>query len=215
LTSSGDAGPVGSQQAAAPDPKGMPLELNISYPNNVPAMPRPVALFQQVVAADAPISSSWLALIVISHGTGGGGDTHYDTALARAEAGFIVAAMTHTATIGATARTASSRGTSSNGPATSASRSTTCCPPSPATAISSRARIGPFGHSDLPCSWRSAALPEFARVIAFCHDQLDDRGCRRRHKEGWSRDPGSGPAEVIWVHDARIATAVNAPPSAG
>ena len=52
-------------------------------------------------------------------------------------------------------------------------------------------------------------------MIAFCHDQLDDRGCRRRHKEGWSRDPGSGPAEVIWVHDAQIAAAVIASPAAG
>lgn len=35
-------------------------------------------------------------MIVISHGTGGAADTHYDTALALAEAGFIAAAVTHT-----------------------------------------------------------------------------------------------------------------------
>jgi len=35
-------------------------------------------------------------LIVISHGTGGSAETHYDTALALAEAGFVAVAVTHT-----------------------------------------------------------------------------------------------------------------------
>src|SRR3546814_8676677 len=35
-------------------------------------------------------------MVVISHGTGGGGMSHADTALALAEAGFVVAAPTHT-----------------------------------------------------------------------------------------------------------------------
>src|SRR5208282_2343370 len=87
LASSGDAGAVGFQQAAAPDPEGQPLELDIWYPSDAPAMPRSLRLFQQVVAAGAPISGSQLPLIVILHVTGGGADTHYDTALAVAEAG--------------------------------------------------------------------------------------------------------------------------------
>src|SRR5271165_6771485 len=56
LAGSDDAGAVGFRQAAAPDPEGQPLELNIWYPSDAPAMPRPLGLFQQVVAADAPIS---------------------------------------------------------------------------------------------------------------------------------------------------------------
>jgi len=52
-------------------------------------------------------------------------------------------------------------------------------------------------------------------MIAFCHDQLDDRGCPRRHEEARSRDPGSGSAQAIWVHDAQIAAAVIASPAAG
>ena len=42
LTSSGDAGAVGFQQAAAPDPEGQPLELDIWYPSDAPATPRPL-----------------------------------------------------------------------------------------------------------------------------------------------------------------------------
>jgi hypothetical protein len=57
-------------------------------------------------------------------------------------------------------------------------------------------RVRPLGRADLPCASRSAALPEFARMIAFCHDQSDDRGCPRRHEEARSRDPISGPAQA-------------------
>jgi intracellular septation protein len=95
LTSSGDAGAVGFQQAAAPDPESQPLELDIWYPSGTPAVLRPLGLFQQTVAADGAITGSQLPLVVISHGTGGGAETHYDTALALAEAGFIAAAVTH------------------------------------------------------------------------------------------------------------------------
>jgi len=60
LTSSGDAGAVGFQHAAAPDPQGQPLELDIWYPSDAPATPRPVGLFQQVVALDGAIAGSRL-----------------------------------------------------------------------------------------------------------------------------------------------------------
>jgi len=96
LAGSVEAAAVGFQHAAALDREGQPLELNIWYQSDAPATPRPLGLFQQVVAADAPISGSQLPLVVISHGTGGGAETHCDTALALGEAGFIVVAVTHT-----------------------------------------------------------------------------------------------------------------------
>jgi intracellular septation protein len=77
LTGSSDAGAVGFQQAVAPDPEGRPLEPNIWYPSNAPAMPRPLGLFQPVVAADAAISGSRLPLIVISPGTGCGAEPRH------------------------------------------------------------------------------------------------------------------------------------------
>ena len=52
-------------------------------------------------------------------------------------------------------------------------------------------------------------------MIASCHDQPDDEECRRRHEEAWSPDPGGGPAQAIWVLDARIEAAVIASPAAG
>jgi len=61
-------------------------------------MARPLALFQQTLALDSAIAGSRLPLVAISQGTGGGAETHYfyNTVLALAEVGFIVAAMSHT-----------------------------------------------------------------------------------------------------------------------
>jgi predicted dienelactone hydrolase len=90
------AGAVGFQSVRAPDPQGEPLELGIWYPSDAPASPQPLALFEQTVAPNGAISGGGLPLVVISHGTGGSLSSHYDTALALASAGFVVAAVTHT-----------------------------------------------------------------------------------------------------------------------
>jgi len=50
LTSSGDAGVVGFQQAADPDPKGTRLEFNIWYGSDEAAASRPLGLFRQTLA---------------------------------------------------------------------------------------------------------------------------------------------------------------------
>ena len=70
-------------------------DIGIWYPTTAPASSRPIDLYTQEVAADAPVRGHRLALIVISHGNGGGYAGHYDTALALAHAGFVVAALTH------------------------------------------------------------------------------------------------------------------------
>src|SRR5579862_6765517 len=87
---------AGFQYGAAPNPDGKPFELGIWYPSDAPTSPQPLGLFTQQVASYAPISGQSLPLIVISHGTGGGGTSHYDTAIALADAGFVVVALTHT-----------------------------------------------------------------------------------------------------------------------
>lgn len=50
----------------------------------------------QNVALGGAVKGSHLPLVVISHGTGGYKLNHYDTAIALADAGFVVAAVTHT-----------------------------------------------------------------------------------------------------------------------
>jgi predicted dienelactone hydrolase len=70
-------------------------DIGIWYPTTAPASSRPIDLYNQDVATDAPVTGHRLALIVISHGNGGSYAGHYDTALALAHAGFVVAALTH------------------------------------------------------------------------------------------------------------------------
>jgi predicted dienelactone hydrolase len=50
----------------------------------------------QTVAVNGPVDGQMLPLVVISHGHAGSYAVHYDTALALADAGFVVAAVTHT-----------------------------------------------------------------------------------------------------------------------
>src|SRR5215510_2632066 len=57
---------------------------------------QPLGLFQQAVAPKAALTGDRLPLVLISHGVGGSLASHYDTVLALAQAGFVVAAVTHT-----------------------------------------------------------------------------------------------------------------------
>src|ERR1700733_2298807 len=84
---------VGFEQVMVPDPDGPPLEVGIWYPSDAPASSQRLGLYQQTVATGGAVAGRGLPLVVVSHGTGGSFEGHYDTALALAEAGFVVAAL--------------------------------------------------------------------------------------------------------------------------
>jgi predicted dienelactone hydrolase len=86
----------GSQCRHGPDPQGAPITVGIWYPADATPKPRRWASDGQVVATGAPLVGEHLPLIVMSHGNGGFFGGHADTAQALAEAGFVVAALTHT-----------------------------------------------------------------------------------------------------------------------
>lgn len=90
------AGNVGFELVRAPVPGDAALEVGIWYPTSAAEGPRPLGPFTQSVAEGAPVSPGPHPLIVVSHGTGGWLGEHYDTAHALAEAGFVVAAVSHT-----------------------------------------------------------------------------------------------------------------------
>ena len=73
-----------------------PLIIGVWYPTSATAQSHPLGLFVQTVALDGPVAGRRLPLIVISHGTSGSYQAHYDTALALAKAGFVVATVSHT-----------------------------------------------------------------------------------------------------------------------
>ena len=90
------AEPVGYQHLLIPDPAGKPVEVGVWYPTDAPAAPTTLQLYPQTVAVDGQVVGRRLPLVVMSHGNGGGHAGHYDTALALAHAGYVVAALTHT-----------------------------------------------------------------------------------------------------------------------
>lgn len=96
FVASAHAGSVGFREISVPDGSDRPLKVGLWYPTDAPPAPQRFGTSNQVVAPGAPVAGHGLPLIVMSHGTGGWYGSHYDTALALAGAGFVVAALSHT-----------------------------------------------------------------------------------------------------------------------
>ncbi len=92
--SSADA--AGFQQGLAADPDGKPLVVGIWYPSQATATLLSLGQTTMTVAFNAPVNGRALPMVVMSHGTGGSVLGHFDTAVALADAGFVVVAMNHT-----------------------------------------------------------------------------------------------------------------------
>lgn len=96
IAGAANAQSVGYQGVQMPDPMGASVEVGVWYPTSADPKPMTVQLYEQSVAEGAPLEGAHLPLIVMSHGNGGGFAGHYDTAMALARAGYVVAALTHT-----------------------------------------------------------------------------------------------------------------------
>ena len=88
---------AGFQHGVAADPGGKPLVIGIWYPSLVVAKAVSMGPTTMSVASNAPVNGKALPMIVMSHGTGGSYLGHFDTAIALADAGFVVVAVNHTA----------------------------------------------------------------------------------------------------------------------
>ena len=87
---------AGFQRGFAADPDGKPLEIGIWYPSNETPKPMNFGPTTMTVAMNGAVDGSALPLVVMSHGSGSSFLGHYDTAIALADAGYVVAAVTHT-----------------------------------------------------------------------------------------------------------------------
>jgi predicted dienelactone hydrolase len=86
---------VGFQSVVISADTPEPLRLSLWYPSDAEPAEHRIGLFMQRVAPGAAPAGQQLPLILISHGTGGSRESHLGTALALAEAGFVVAAVEH------------------------------------------------------------------------------------------------------------------------
>lgn len=87
---------AGFRQGVAADPDVKPLQIGIWYPSQAPIQPVTIGPTTMSVAVNGAMQGKALPLVVMSHGTGGSFLSHFDTAIALADAGFVVVAVTHT-----------------------------------------------------------------------------------------------------------------------
>lgn len=87
---------AGFRTITVEDPGSKPITAGLWYPSDQAPPKEPNTLWELPVALDAPVGKTNGALIVISHGYGGWYAGHADTAAVLADAGFIVAAPSHT-----------------------------------------------------------------------------------------------------------------------
>ncbi|MCV2368343.1 alpha/beta hydrolase family protein [Roseateles oligotrophus] len=86
---------AGFQHGFAADAEGKPLEIGIWYPSQAAVKPIAMGPIVMNVAVNGPAEGRALPLVLISHGTGSSFLGHFDTAIALADVGFVVAAVTH------------------------------------------------------------------------------------------------------------------------
>ncbi len=200
---------VGFQTSTIPVTGSVPIPVNIWYPSNAPARQQSLGLFEQVVALEAPVEGTKLGLIVISHGNGGTKDGHYDTALALAKKGFVVAALEHT---GDNYRDQSRATDMLNRPRELHRLIDYMLSDWAGHTAIDRQRVGAFGFSSGGFTVLAAAggEPDLSLVAAHCaaHPKFFDCSLLSAH-------PKSPPTEEAAQHDTRIKALVVAAPALG
>lgn len=201
---------VGFTRVMVPDPDGPPIEAGIWYPSDAPTSSQRLGLYTQTVAVGGEVAGRGLPVVVMSHGTGGSFEGHYDTALALAEAGFVVAAVTHT---GDNYRDQSGFARVEDRPRHIKALIDYMLASWPQHDRLDPARIGMFGFSagGFTALVSIGGVPDLSIGHAYCAAHPDDWGCRRARETGIR--PLAAPA--AFVHDSRIAAAVIAAPAIG
>jgi predicted dienelactone hydrolase len=206
------AGAVGFQWATAPDPDDAALQVAIWYPSGDKTVDNQIGPFDMVVALNGAVSGSRHPLIVMSHGTGGMALNSYDTAIALAEAGFVVAAVTHTGDNYRDQSTAFTRqdfvdrarhvGRVIDFMLSAWAEHGSIDP----------ARIGVFGHSagGTTALIVAGGIADMNRVGTFCRTSTDDWGCQQARQRGPISETASAP---VAGPDARIKAIVVAAPA--
>lgn len=186
------------EEATALDPDDKPLSIRIWYPADL-------------------TRRGTVPLIVISHGTGGSSIGHADTAIALAEAGFVVVAMDHT---GDNYRDTSYVGLGKHfiGRPRHVSRAIDFMLGQWAhrTAIDP-ARIGMFGHSAgaFTALVVAGAEPHLSRGKVFCRERPQSWTCRYLRRNGLTLADLTRQRKFAWHHDPRVKAIVIAAPAVG
>ena len=201
---------AGFQHGFAADQEGKPLEIGIWYPSPAAAHPIQMGPTTMSVAVDGPIQGMALPLVMMSHGTGGSFLGHFDTAIALADAGFVVAAVTHTGDNYAD----QSRSVDIMDRPRQISRVTDHM----LTSWNGRRsidpmRIGMFGFSagGFTTLVSIGGVPDLSKIAPMCRQYPDDFACQLLAKG----DHPVAPSGAASLADARFKAAVVASPALG
>ncbi|BAN27500.1 alpha/beta hydrolase family protein [Caballeronia insecticola] len=208
------AADVGFEKIEIADGAEPPLTVGIWYPTDAPASEHASGNHTQTVALDAPVVGDGLRLIVMSHGGGGSYDSHYDTALALAHAGFVAAAVSHagdtyddqTHVLEPWRRTAQLHRLADfmlnewSG-----------------HAHLDETRIGAFGFSNggFTVLVAAGATPDLSAIAPYCRAHAEHDLCQALQHAGVDPDRAAHAPAGAWVHDPRIKAAVIAAPAFG
>jgi predicted dienelactone hydrolase len=207
-------GSVGFQRITVSDPHGKLIAVGIWYPSNAQPSAQRLGLFSQDVADNGPIAGDHLPVVLVSHGAYGSLTSHYDAAIALAQAGFVVAALTRT-------------GDNNDDQSFLGNRLNVIDRPRQAKIVldwifSSWAsrnyldqrRVGMFGFSlgGFTTLVEIGGTPELGRMALLCSTHPDAPECAFvKSMHGDMLDFGS--VKPVWVHDTRIKAAVIAAPA--
>ncbi len=210
LATASQALAVGFERVSVPDGDNPALEAGIWYPSDAAVSAQSLGAFQQTVAPGAAVKGERLPLIVFSHGSGGSFEGHYDTAIALAEAGFVVAGVTHT---GDNYRDQSALTRVDNRPRHIKRLVDFMVGAWPQRERIDTKRIGMFGFSAGGFTTLAVigANPDLARVAPYCAANPQEWACQKAAgtRIDWATNP------VTFEHDARITAAVIAAPALG
>jgi len=211
------SGTVGYQQVTVPDPNGEPLQVGIWYPTTASTSRQQLGLFHQTVAPDGPLFGDRLPLVLISHDVSGSLASHYDTALALAQAGFVVAAVTHTGDNSQDQSYVGNRRDLIDRPRQISRVLDFMLGAWPERIRLDSTRVGIFGFSlgGFTALVTIGGIPDLSRIPQLCSDKPEAPECRfikERHGDQLNAAPVS---DSTWIHDPRIKTAVVAAPALG
>jgi predicted dienelactone hydrolase len=202
-------GAVGFQWVTVADPEDQPLDVAVWYPSNSPVATQALGAYRQTVASDGAISGSQLPLVVISHGNGGWAGSHFDTALALAEAGFVVAAITHTGDNFKDRSYAFQARNLIGRPRHVVRTLDYMLTIWPEHERLDPTQIGIFGHSAGAITALVAAggAANLDRIAQRCRERPEDQVCQSTPERGETNDTAQTGAPVF-MHDPRIGAAV-------
>jgi len=202
---------AGFQHGFAADPNGKPLEIGIWYPSQAIPVSLSLGPTTMSVALNGPVEGHALPLVVMSHGTGGSFLGHYDTAIALADAGYVVATVSHT---GDNYADQSRSVFIMDRPRQMSLVIDHMLSSWDGRATIDANRIGMFGFSagGFTTLVSIGGLPDLATVGPMCREHPEDFACQLIAKSGQA---GHVPADVNSGPEHRIKAAVVAAPALG